>query len=482
MKSPELRDPAEARRYVLQGLWWQRVLPPAAPAVRPALEWAREIVAGGQPLPPVGFVADLGNAAFGADAEARAGRDAVALPGVPASLVRSYEDHVLGKLYADWTFGRASDALHRYAGRDRARGLAFLVNQFRQRAGFAGVDLSPGLLKSLLEADPRELLREGWESLEQDGPQPLLVELYEGLLAAARRAAEVLGPEDVFELEHGTALAELGERLALRQVLQAAAALDAALPRHGVRPAARRTEVPTHLLDEDTYPVGGFSSIATRGSVESLLHSQLAYMEGPAERPDLFDVKFLRDELLYYARDENQFLRRRRTFVFALAADLAAARFKDAELPYQRGVMLLALLVVAVRRLTEWLSADALTFEVLFPEPVKEKQEPLAAEHALLATVFREQLANGTVRLLRLPAGGVAGHCAGRARRSLCHCLLAGTDPPPLRADGVACARLRVDGPRPALGDDDTEPAVPEADDAAGSWEQALEKLLQRWV
>ena len=30
-----------------------------------------------------------------------------------------------------------------------------------------------------------------------------------------------------------------------------------------------------------------------------------------AERPDLFDIKFLRDELLYYARDENRFLRRR---------------------------------------------------------------------------------------------------------------------------------------------------------------------------
>ena len=62
---------------------------------------------------------------------------------------------------------------------------------------------------------------------------------------------------------------------------------------------------PTRALDEDTYPVGGFTSISTRGSIESLLHSQLAYMETD-ERPDLFDIKFLRDELLYYARDENQ--------------------------------------------------------------------------------------------------------------------------------------------------------------------------------
>src|SRR5207244_10184413 len=128
-----------------------------------------------------------------------------------------------------------------------------------------------------------------------------------------------------FELEHRTALDELGQRVALRQVLRAAEVLEALLPRHPVRPSGQRREVPTHILDEDTYPVGGFSSLATRGSLESLLHSQLAYME-PHERPDLFDVKYLRDELLYYARDENQFLRKRRSFVIALFPDLIRTR------------------------------------------------------------------------------------------------------------------------------------------------------------
>src|SRR5207249_190972 len=113
----------------------------------------------------------------------------------------------------------------------------------------------------------------------------------------------------------------------LRQVLRAAERLEAALPHHRPRPRPGRLEVPTRILDEDTYPVGGFSSLSTRGSVESLLHSQLAYME-PDDRPDLFDIKYLRDELLYYARDENQCLRRRRTFVFALFPDLARARHK----------------------------------------------------------------------------------------------------------------------------------------------------------
>ena len=224
-------------------------------------------------------------------------------------------------------------------------------------------------------------------------------DLYEELIAAARRAPEALGPEDLFELEAGTALDEEGPRLARRQVLQAAAALEAGLPRHRLAPSTGRREVPTRILDEDTYPVGGFTSLSNRGSVESLLHSQLAYMEpDDAERPDLFDVKFLRDELLYYARDENQFLRRRRTFVFVLQPDLVSARFKDAESPYQRIVLLLAAVVVLVRqaeRVAE--HATRCRFRCLFAG--KADEEPLAGERGLLQKLLREQLANHTAAI-----------------------------------------------------------------------------------
>jgi hypothetical protein len=474
----ELRDPAEARRFLVQGLWWQRVAQPAVGGVQAALNLALEVSAGGHLLPPVGFVADVANAASGIGSDARASGP---LPGVPVNLLRTYEDHVLGKLYADWTFGRAADALARYEGRDRVRGLAFLLGQFRERAGFPGVELSPGVIKAVLDTPPEQALGEGWDTLTRDGPMPLLIDLYEALAAAARRVAEVLGPEDVFELEHRTALAEPGERLALRQVLQAAAVLDASLPRHGVRPVARRAEVPTRILDEDTYPVGGFSSISTRGSVESLLHSQLAYMEDSEEEgPDLFDIKFLRDELLYYSRDENQFLRRRRTFVFALSDDLVATRFKDPDLPFQRGVLMLGMIVVAVRRLSEWLSTDALAFEVVFT--ARRDEDPLAAERALLEILLREPIANGTARILRLSPASLAAHCTTLARRSLCRCLVVGTDPAPLHAADIIANRLRIDGPRPALGDDDETPAVPEADDAADSWARALEQVLALWV
>ena len=230
--------------------------------------------------------------------------------------------------------------------------------------------------------------------------------------------------------------------------MQIANRFEAGLPRHKVKPLAGRKEVPTRVLDEDTYPVGGFTSISTKGSVESLLHSQLAYMEhDPDLRPDLFDVKFLRDELYYYSRDENQFLRRRRTFLFCLYPDLVKARFKDSELPFQRIVVILGLLLTAVRKLSEWLSTDALKFEFLLIQDKVAK--PLAQEGALLEMLFREQIENKTVEVIHL-AEDPARYADRKAERSLCHLLNVSTNR--LERDAGVCRRVRPRGAGPAAG------------------------------
>jgi hypothetical protein len=475
-----LRDPDEAQRFLLQGLWLQRAVPPAASTVRLALEWALEITAGGQPLPPIGVVADVGHAAFGADRDARARREFLSPPGLPPSLLPNYEDHVLGKFYADWSFERASDALRRFQGRDRARGLAYVVKQFRERGGYGGVELSPGIIRTLLEAQPDELLRRGWESLTTDGPLPVLVDLYASLIAVARRMADVLAVEDVIALEHRTALADMGQYVAHRQVIQIAGRLEAGLPRNKVKPLAGRREVPTRVLDEDTYPVGGFASISTKGSIESLLHSQLAFMEqDPALRPDLFDVKHVRDELYYYARDENQFLRRRRAFLFCLYPDLIKARFKDPDLPAQRIVMALGLLLTAVRKLTDWLSADALNFEFLLMQDKNAK--PLSQEGALLEMLFREAIENKTVEIRHF-TDDVGPYADRRAQRSLCHLLVVSAGPAAVRTELAVDTGLEVAGARPRVRIGYDPPIELPADEAVESWARTLERLLMLWV
>jgi len=149
MELVELRNLDDAREYILQGLWLQRVVPPTANLVRTALEWSLEIASGGQPLPPVGFVADLGNVAFGLD-RGRQAKEHPEVPGWPHALARSYEDHLLGKVYSDWSFERATDALRRYTGRDQAKGLTYVVRQVRERARLGGVDLSPAVLRGMI--------------------------------------------------------------------------------------------------------------------------------------------------------------------------------------------------------------------------------------------------------------------------------------------------------------------------------------------
>lgn len=488
MELVELRDLDAARDYLLQGLWLQRVVKPTAALVRPALEWALEIASGGQPLPPVGFVADVGNVAYGLD-RGRATKDHVEVPGWPHTLAQSYEDGLLGKLYADWTFERATDALRRYApGRDQAKGLAYVIKQIRERGRLGGVELSPAVIRGLVGMQGEDLLAQGYESLTRDGPLPLLVRQYEALVSAARRLAEVLGPEDVIALEQRTALADMGQYVAHRQILHMTARLEAQLPHRPVRPLAGRREVPTRVMDEDQYPVGGYSSISTRGSIESLLHSQLAYMEPTREPGDLFDLKFVRDELFYYSRDENQFLRRRRLFVFAFDPPLAAARFKDPfqegqpnYLPVQRIVMALATVLTLVRRLTDWLSTDALKFEVVFIQPGGEP--PLKHEAELLGLLLREAIEREAAEVRTVEStAALAAFCSAQSRTSQVQCLILSTADEPVGAEGALVSRLVIDGPRPTLVDGGGQPAALDAEDAFDHWAAVARRLLELWV
>ena len=190
---------------------------------------------------------------------------------------------------------------------------------------------------------------------------------------------------------------------------------------------------------------------------------------------------FLMDELLYYARDENQFLRRRRTFVLALSPDLVETRFKDAELPYQRGVMLLGLLHVLVKKLIEWLSTDALNFQILFLG--EGESDPLANERAILTKLFYEEIALDVVHVERLAPGKLARRCEEWARRSMVH-VLDGRHPArgwsrPRTPSSTASA---VGSPRPELGDGPGELRLVEGDDASDCWAKALQQMLMRWI
>ena len=199
------------------------------------------------------------------------------------------------------------------------------------------------------------------------------------------------------------------------------------------------------------------------------------------EPPDLFDVKFVRDELFYYSRDENQFLRRRRAFVFVLFPDLIAARFKDTELPHQRIVMLQSTILALVRRLAEWLSTDAIRFEVLFVQDGA--RQPLAAEMTEMELLLHEHIERGDGLVAAVPdRAAVVAHLNHLARQAQVHCLAAATEPFEMDLDNVVVTELVVGGPRPEVGDGDGVVAPLEGEDAFDVWQETVLRVLQLWV
>jgi vWA domain found in the FtsH ternary systems/N-terminal helical region fused to the FtsH ternary system vWA domain len=348
-----------------------------------------------------------------------------------------------------------------------------------ERLGVGGVDLSPAVIRGLLTMNPAELLKKGFESLENDGPMPVLVEQYEAWVKHSRRFGELLSEEDAVAIEQRTALADLSQYVAHRQILQQTALLESQLPTRPVRPLVGRKEVPTRVLDEDHYPIGGYTSISNRGSMESLLHSQLAFME-TEERPDLFDIKYARDELFYYSRDENQFLRRRRTFVFCFAPDLVAARFKDAELPCQRIVLISALVLTLIRRLEDWLGYDALRFELIFPKLGKDS--PLSQEAKLFEILLLELRSRNVAFIISADdTAAILSHCATLSRAAQVQVLELAAAPMMVGPDGVVLVQLAINGPQPQLIDARGSSVELDADPVE-SWADAARKILAMWI
>jgi hypothetical protein len=474
----ELRDLDVAKKYIVEGLCLQRAVRPTSATIRPALEWAMEIVSGGHPLPPMGFVADVGHIAFGADNELRS-KEMLAAPGWPPSLARTYEDHVLGKLYSDWMFERATDALRKFNGKDRTKGLSYVLNQIRDRAGIGGVTLPPAVIRSLLSTNPEDILSTGLDSLMTYGISELQIHQYEELAAIGRRMTDFLVKEDVDALEDRSALGDMGQYIALRQIRQTTSRIESD-PIRLVKPKVGRKEVPTRILDEDQYPVGGYTSISTRGSIESLLHSQLAFME--KESPDLFDLKFVRDELFYYSRDENQFLRRRRGFVFVFFQDLINARFKDPELPHQRIVMLQSAIMSLIHRISDWLNTDALRFDVLFVQDGEKKD--LSEETTLMQILLREPIKRGDVSVNLIPDQiALIARLDQLARQMQVHCLLACTDEKmgKFELENVEITKIVIDSSIPKLFYGG-KPIEIDGNDAFEIWQGAVMRILELWV
>ena len=424
----ELRTREQVERWLAAGLCLRRVGSGGAVAA-----WISAALDEHALLPPPGVIADLGTL-LGEGAGALAASAARPVPSADPTLraaVRAYEDQLLARLCADARWEAATFALARLPAGLHAAAIALLAGHVFERLGFAGgVAASPALVRKALHRPADAAVADGLAELREHGDLAArLAAGYDALVRAARGTRTLLGEREIFALEHLATLGSLGRRVAAEQIGDAAEALGRSLPRRMRRRAARPGPVATRLEDESAYPIGGFAAVSTSGTLENLVTSELVYMD-EAEDVDLFDMRYVEGELLYYTRDESIAVRRRHVVTFVLDASLVDARWKDAEVGWQRLVLALGMVVCVLRRLVDWLAEEALHVRVVFPRDAR-GQSPLAEERALTGLLLSEWIERGvaTVEEAADPAAAIAA-VADHARAGLSDLVHVGMAPP----------------------------------------------------
>lgn len=366
----ELRASDEVATWLAAGLALRRVPGDTDGAIAASLiACASELAT----LPPAGVVADLATLLAGArmPAEPPALRD----EHLRAAL-HAYDDDVLARLVGTPRFDDAVAAFAHLSPSLRADAVALVLGALLDRIGYTGIAISAAALRRALGRGlPPTTLNAAAEA--QAGE-------YLRLARAARQTRTLVEEREVFALDHLDVLGTFGRRLGARQIAEAADAFTSALPKR--LPVRReRGLAATNLPDADTYPAGGYAAITPGGpeaNLENLVTSELAYMEAApragtsaARRNDidLFTVRYVESELLFYARDDSVFRRVRQSIVLLLPPDLAHSRIKDAALPWQRLTLMLGAVVSLVRWLTTRLGERALSIHIVFPADLPER-------------------------------------------------------------------------------------------------------------
>jgi hypothetical protein len=402
--------------------------------------------------------------------------------------LRQYEDHVLARLVSERRWTRLMEAVAGTPKALRATAVGMTVAMVLQRVQLSGgAGFSSGVVRRMAQKPPFEILDAGRSALHQPEMAARLADGLKLLAKAARRCRELLSDAELFVVENLAALKGLGPRVALAQLAEVAQAIDERLPVRLRGHAFEDGEAPTALEEDSAYPVGGFSSLSTSGSLENLVTSELAFMEqgdGEHLRPDLFDVRFVENELLYYERDESVAVRRKRALVLVFDGSLAQARVLDEGERYQRLMWALGSVTALVRKLSQWIDTEALRFELVFP--ALKGEQPLLEERGVVELLLREYRERGQLRVLDAPDTAAAVTRArdthgGRVRVT----LFAARWPPGLEGPAAPDALIDVASPRPQVHwhDAAAPPAEPPSSAveawAATTW-HLLDGLLSR--
>ena len=393
MPRTELRTQQEVASWVAAGLCLRRVPTTDVDSSEEAtigqaiLACASELGA----LPPPGVIADIAVLLGGArlpQASAVLGDDHL------KAAVRAYEDDVLTRLASTPRFDDAIAAYAHLSSTLKPTAIALVVNAVCERSSFAGLSVSPATLRRALARPKDERDTAGKTELRDSTTvADRIADAYLQLARGARQSRALVDDRECFSIDHLEVLGSMSRRLAADHINAAAGAITGRLPRRLPAKREQRGIKDTQLADDTLYPAGGFTAITPSSSanIENLVSSELMFMEDGADVVDLFTLRYVEGELLFYTRDDSVFRRHKHVIVFALGPDLAEARVKDAEVPWQRLVLALGMLVAAIRWLTEQLGHEALTVHLAFPPRI------LASERELVELLLEGEVKSGTV-------------------------------------------------------------------------------------
>jgi hypothetical protein len=482
----ELRTAADVATWVAAGLCLRRV--PVSDdddmlISQAILACASELGA----LPPPGVISDvavlLGGARVPGTAttgQAQLGDEAL------RTAVRAYDDDVLSRLATTARFDDVLAAFAHLPVANRPTAIALVVGALCERSGFAGLSVSSATLRRALARPREERDAAGRAELRGGGALATrLADAYTRLARGARQSRALVDDREVFQIDHLEVLGSYGRRLAADHIGAAAETITQRLPRRLPPNREQRGARDTQLADDTLYPAGGFTAITPGGStgnIENMVSSELVYME-EGEIVDLFSLRYVEGELLFYTRDDSVFRRHRHQIVFALDPLLDDARVKDKDVPWQRLVLGLGMLVAAIRWLTEQLTHDALTIHVSFPP------KGLAQERELFELLLAGEITAGTVRVIE-GTWADAIELAGGAQSSLSDLVFVSmADPPPLPTRGISkgvgmrALNLSLKAAHPAVHELAPRKGTP-ADPGPDSWVEWCEVTedLLRWL
>ena len=223
-------------------------------------------------------------------------------------------------------------------------------------------------------------------------------------LSREMRWSSLLCEEDIFELSHWRVLDQEALRIGCRQLGEMARRLGEVDLRELPLPDEDAQDE-TAFVDETYYPTGGISELTTRGAFENLVLSELIYIE-PEEHIDLFDVRFVEGELLFYTRDAGQLRRKRRSIHLILDLDQVFS-FKSSGYEYQFSILSLGFCVRLIRDLSVYFEQDALQFHLhclhgSLPE------DAFAADLALARLLLDDAIQHGWLHLHLAPSLSLA--------------------------------------------------------------------------